>query len=62
MLLHQVLEGLLWRSTKKQVSAQLQLPQQTEEVCLLRFSSIESEYYRQQHIATREMSRKVRHM
>jgi E3 ubiquitin-protein ligase SHPRH len=55
----QVLDGLLWRTTKRHVAAQLHLPPQSEALRLLQFSSIEREFYRRQHAAVVAMSKQV---
>ena len=39
----------MWRSTKLQVSDELNLPPQEERLSLLTFSPIEAQFYRRQH-------------
>jgi E3 ubiquitin-protein ligase SHPRH len=48
--LHNFLKPIMWRNTKVDVADELQLPEQLEkEVNLLRFSAVESTFYRKQH-------------
>ncbi|XP_049596595.1 E3 ubiquitin-protein ligase SHPRH [Syngnathus scovelli] len=47
--LYSVVAQLLWRSAKKDVIDQIQIPPQTEEVHWLRFSPVEGHFYHRQH-------------
>ena len=47
--MHDLFQGLMWRSTKAQVADELGLPPQDERFEWLRFSPIEAHFYRQQH-------------
>ncbi|XP_059907185.1 E3 ubiquitin-protein ligase SHPRH isoform X1 [Gadus macrocephalus] len=47
--LYSVIAQLLWRSAKKDVIDQIQIPPQTEEVHWLRFSPVEGHFYHRQH-------------
>ncbi|XP_054470083.1 E3 ubiquitin-protein ligase SHPRH [Anoplopoma fimbria] len=47
--LYNVIAQLLWRSAKKDVIDQIQIPPQTEEVHWLRFSPVEGHFYHRQH-------------
>lgn len=48
--LNSFLKPIMWRNTKDDVANELQLPEQKEkEVKLLRFSAVESTFYRKQH-------------
>lgn len=47
--MHDLFRGLMWRSTKSQVSDELGLPPQDERFSWLRFSPVEAHFYRQQH-------------
>lgn len=47
--LYSVIGQLLWRSAKKDVIDQIQIPPQTEEVHWLRFSPVEGHFYHRQH-------------
>ncbi|XP_077476822.1 E3 ubiquitin-protein ligase SHPRH [Stigmatopora argus] len=47
--LYDVVAQLLWRSAKKDVIDQIQIPAQTEEVHWLQFSPVEGHFYRRQH-------------
>ncbi|XP_061700947.1 E3 ubiquitin-protein ligase SHPRH isoform X4 [Syngnathoides biaculeatus] len=47
--LYSVVAQLLWRSAKKDVIDQIQIPAQTEEVHWLRFSPVEGHFYHRQH-------------
>ncbi|XP_051942712.1 E3 ubiquitin-protein ligase SHPRH isoform X1 [Hippocampus zosterae] len=47
--LYGVVAQLLWRSAKKDVIDQIQIPPQTEEVHWLRFSPVEGHFYHRQH-------------
>ncbi|XP_076834961.1 E3 ubiquitin-protein ligase SHPRH-like [Brachyhypopomus gauderio] len=47
--LYNVIGQLLWRSAKKDVIDQIQIPPQTEEVHWLHFSPVESHFYHRQH-------------
>lgn len=53
---HQVLRGLLWRTSKRDVLDQIDIPEQSDEVSWLQFSPVEEHFYRRQHI---EISRDV---
>lgn len=46
---HDLFRHLMWRSTKLQVSDELNLPPQEERLSLLTFSPIEAQFYRRQH-------------
>lgn len=46
---HDLFRHLMWRSTKIQVSDELNLPPQEERLTLLTFSPIEAQFYRRQH-------------
>ncbi|XP_068607759.1 E3 ubiquitin-protein ligase SHPRH [Brachionichthys hirsutus] len=47
--LYRVIAQLLWRSAKKDVIDQIQIPPQTEEVHWLHFSPVEGHFYHRQH-------------
>ncbi|KAJ0062914.1 hypothetical protein NL108_008247, partial [Boleophthalmus pectinirostris] len=47
--LYSVVSQVLWRSAKKDVIDQIQIPAQTEEVHWLRFSPVEGHFYHRQH-------------
>lgn len=47
--LYNMIGQLLWRSAKKDVIDQIQIPPQTEEVHWLRFSPVEGHFYHRQH-------------
>ncbi|XP_029282544.1 E3 ubiquitin-protein ligase SHPRH-like [Cottoperca gobio] len=47
--LYNVIAALLWRSAKKDVIDQIQIPPQTEEVHWLHFSPVEGHFYHRQH-------------
>ncbi|XP_029685003.1 E3 ubiquitin-protein ligase SHPRH isoform X3 [Takifugu rubripes] len=47
--LYNVIAQLLWRSAKKDVIDQIQIPPQTEEVHWLTFSPVEGHFYHRQH-------------
>ncbi|XP_024913971.1 E3 ubiquitin-protein ligase SHPRH isoform X2 [Cynoglossus semilaevis] len=47
--LYNVVSQLMWRSAKKDVIDQIQIPPQTEEVHWLRFSPVEGHFYHRQH-------------
>ncbi|XP_034051199.1 E3 ubiquitin-protein ligase SHPRH isoform X2 [Thalassophryne amazonica] len=47
--LYNLISQLLWRSAKKDVIDQIQIPPQTEEVHWLRFSPVEGHFYHRQH-------------
>ncbi|KAM4625102.1 E3 ubiquitin-protein ligase SHPRH isoform 2-T2 [Polymixia lowei] len=47
--LYNLIGLLLWRSAKKDVIDQIQIPPQTEEVHWLRFSPVEGHFYHRQH-------------
>ncbi|MGH0146195.1 UNVERIFIED_CONTAM: hypothetical protein FKN15_007933 [Acipenser sinensis] len=47
--LYSVIARLMWRSTKKDVLDQIQIPPQTEEVHWLHFSPVEGHLYHRQH-------------
>ncbi|KAG7328393.1 hypothetical protein KOW79_008337 [Hemibagrus wyckioides] len=47
--LYSVIGQLLWRSAKKDVIDQIQIPPQTEEVHWLNFSPVEGHFYHRQH-------------
>ncbi|XP_068194536.1 E3 ubiquitin-protein ligase SHPRH isoform X2 [Antennarius striatus] len=47
--LYHVISQLLWRSAKKDVLDQIQIPPQTEEVHWLHFSPVEGHFYHRQH-------------
>ncbi|XP_031436038.1 E3 ubiquitin-protein ligase SHPRH isoform X2 [Clupea harengus] len=47
--LYRLMGRLLWRSAKKDVIDQIQIPPQTEEIHWLRFSPVESHFYQRQH-------------
>ncbi|XP_053701712.1 E3 ubiquitin-protein ligase SHPRH [Synchiropus splendidus] len=47
--LYNVVAQLLWRSAKKDVIDQIQIPPQTEEVHWLHFSPVEGHFYHRQH-------------
>ncbi|XP_056151483.1 E3 ubiquitin-protein ligase SHPRH isoform X2 [Lampris incognitus] len=47
--LYNLIGQLLWRSAKKDVIDQIQIPPQTEEVHWLRFSPVEGHFYHRQH-------------
>ncbi|KAH9308738.1 hypothetical protein KI387_036649 [Taxus chinensis] len=46
---HEVFRQLMWRSTKSQVSDELNLPPQEERLSWLMFSPIEAHFYKRQH-------------
>ena len=48
--LPKVLSQVMWRTAKKDVLNQIDIPAQTEEVHWLRFSPVEEAFYRRQHI------------
>lgn len=48
-LLYNAVAQLLWRSAKKDVIDQIQIPPQTEEVHWLHFSPVEGHFYHRQH-------------
>ena len=52
----EVLRGLLWRTSKRDVLDQIEIPGQSDEVSWLQFSPVEEHFYRRQHI---EISRDV---
>ncbi|XP_041667935.1 E3 ubiquitin-protein ligase SHPRH [Cheilinus undulatus] len=47
--LYHVIAQILWRSAKKDVIDQIQIPPQTEEIHWLRFSPVEGHFYHRQH-------------
>ncbi|XP_026866989.2 E3 ubiquitin-protein ligase SHPRH isoform X3 [Electrophorus electricus] len=47
--LYNIIGQLLWRSAKKDVIDQIQIPPQTEEIHWLNFSPVESHFYHRQH-------------
>lgn len=47
--LYSMISQILWRSAKKDVIDQIQIPAQTEEVHWLRFSPVEGHFYHRQH-------------
>lgn len=47
--LYGMISQILWRSAKKDVIDQIQIPAQTEEVHWLRFSPVEGHFYHRQH-------------
>ncbi|XP_027028249.2 E3 ubiquitin-protein ligase SHPRH [Tachysurus fulvidraco] len=47
--LYSVISQLLWRSAKKDVIDQIQIPPQTEEIHWLNFSPVEGHFYHRQH-------------
>lgn len=47
--LYHVIAQLLWRSAKKDVIDQIQIPPQTEEIHWLHFSPVEGHFYHRQH-------------
>ncbi|XP_048083229.1 E3 ubiquitin-protein ligase SHPRH isoform X1 [Alosa alosa] len=47
--LYNLMGRLLWRSAKKDVIDQIQIPPQMEEIHWLRFSPVESHFYQRQH-------------
>lgn len=47
--LYSVISQILWRSAKKDVIDQIQIPPQTEEVHWLHFSPVEGHFYHRQH-------------
>lgn len=47
--LYSVISQILWRSAKKDVIDQIQIPPQAEEVHWLRFSPVEGHFYHRQH-------------
>ncbi|XP_063040312.1 E3 ubiquitin-protein ligase SHPRH isoform X2 [Engraulis encrasicolus] len=47
--LYSLMGRLLWRSAKKDVIDQIQIPPQTEEIHWLRFSPVENHFYQRQH-------------
>ncbi|XP_029114603.1 E3 ubiquitin-protein ligase SHPRH isoform X2 [Scleropages formosus] len=47
--LYNVIGSLLWRSAKKDVIDQIQIPPQTEEIHWLNFSPVEGHFYHRQH-------------
>ncbi|KAL3049730.1 hypothetical protein OYC64_009061 [Pagothenia borchgrevinki] len=47
--LYRVIAQILWRSAKKDVIDQIQIPPQTEEVHWLNFSPVEGHFYHRQH-------------
>lgn len=51
-----MLRGLLWRTSKRDVLDQIDIPEQSDEVSWLQFSPVEEHFYRRQHI---EISRDV---
>ncbi|XP_068436986.1 E3 ubiquitin-protein ligase SHPRH isoform X2 [Clinocottus analis] len=59
--LYSVIAQLLWRSAKKDVIDQIQIPPQTEEVHWLHFSPVEGHFYRRQHeVCSRDALVKLR--
>ncbi len=48
--LEKVLCQIMWRTTKKDVLDQINIPKQTEEIHWLSFSPVEEHFYRRQHI------------
>ena len=48
----EVLRGLLWRTSKRDVLDQIEIPGQSDEVSWLQFSPVEEHFYRRQHIDT----------
>lgn len=58
---HQVLRALLWRTSKRDVLDQIDIPEQSDEVSWLQFSPVEEHFYRRQHIEiSRDMVTKLR--
>ncbi|XP_033874858.3 E3 ubiquitin-protein ligase SHPRH [Acipenser ruthenus] len=49
LLLYSLIARLMWRSAKKDVLDQIQIPPQTEEVHWLHFSPVEGHFYHRQH-------------
>ena len=47
---------MLWRTSKRDVLDQIDIPEQSDEVSWLQFSPVEEHFYRRQHI---EISRDV---
>ncbi|PSN49431.1 hypothetical protein C0J52_06590 [Blattella germanica] len=47
--LHELMAGIMWRTAKKDVLQQINIPEQTEEVEWLHFSPVEEHFYRRQH-------------
>jgi len=48
--LEKVLSKIMWRTAKKDVLDQINIPKQTEEIHWLSFSPVEEHFYRRQHI------------
>ena len=48
--LERVLSKIMWRTAKKDVLDQINIPKQTEEIHWLSFSPVEEHFYRRQHI------------
>ncbi|XP_041108304.1 E3 ubiquitin-protein ligase SHPRH [Polyodon spathula] len=49
LLLYSLIARLMWRSSKKDVLDQIQIPPQTEEIHWLHFSPVEGHFYHRQH-------------
>ena len=59
--LEQILCQILWRTAKKDVLNQINIPKQTEEIHWLSFSPVEEHFYRRQHIdSSKEAVTKIR--
>ncbi|XP_023807769.1 E3 ubiquitin-protein ligase SHPRH isoform X3 [Oryzias latipes] len=59
--LYSVIAQILWRSAKKDVIDQIQIPPQTEEVHWLHFSPVEGHFYHRQHeVCSRDALVKLR--
>ena len=59
--LEQILCQILWRTAKKDVLNQINIPKQTEEIHWLSFSPVEEHFYRRQHIdSSKEAVAKIR--
>ena len=59
--LERILCQILWRTAKKDVLNQINIPKQTEEIHWLSFSPVEEHFYRRQHIdSSKEAVNKIR--
>ena len=59
--LENILCQIMWRTAKKDVLHQINIPKQTEEIHWLSFSPVEEHFYRRQHIdSSKEAVNKIR--
>ena len=58
--LESLLAKYMWRTAKRDVLNQIEIPEQSEEIHFLQFSPIEEHFYRRQHIeCAQEVQRKI---